>query len=420
MSYYLQQQLSFHHPCILNTPQQELSIVVVIPCFNETQLINSLESLKNCILPKGLVEVITVLNCSISVDEKIRQTNLIMYKEAIAWVNKNAKKGIDFYFIEANQLPDKDAGVGLARKIGMDEAVIRFEQLNKDGIIACFDADSTCAENYLVELEKHFEQHPKSPACSIYFEHPLHGNEFSEENYRAIEAYELHLRVYKNALQFCGFPFAFHTIGSSMAVKSKAYQKQGGMNKRKAGEDFYFLQKMMALGNFSELNSTTIYPSPRISDRVPFGTGRAMQNYLSSEQKSYNTYAIQSFLDLKKLVEQLDNLYINFASSCHGELVEPSFNLPPSVLEYLTTISFNENLIKIRQNSTSLIHFKQLFFNWFNAFKVLKFVHFARDNYYADIDVFHISNELLKQLNKPTCNEIDLLDEFRKLDLNHF
>lgn len=408
MSYYLQQQLSFHHPCILNTPQQGLSIVVVIPCFNETQLINSLESLNNCALPNGLVEVITVFNCSISADEEIRKTNLTMHKESAVWVNKNAKKGIDFYFIEANQLPDKDAGVGLARKIGMDEAVVRFEQLNKDGIIACFDADSTCAENYLVELEKHFEQHPKSPACSIYFEHPLHGDEFSEGNYKAIEAYELHLRVYKNALQFCGFPFAFHTIGSSMAVKSKAYQKQGGMNKRKAGEDFYFLQKMMALGNFSELNTTKVYPSPRISDRVPFGTGRAMQNYLSSEQKSYTTYAIQSFLDLKQLVDQLDNLY-------HNEI-----DLPSSVSEYLKTISFNENLQKIKQNSTSLIHFKQLFFNWFNAFKVLKFVHFAREYYYSDEDVFHTANELLKLFNKPTCNEVDLLAEYRKLDLNHF
>jgi len=272
-----------------------------------------------------------------------------------------------FYdFIDANNLPDKHSGVGLARKIGMDEAVCRFENIKKDGIIACFDADSTCQNNYLVELEKHFENNPKSPACSIHFEHPLQGSEFSEENYLAIEAYELHLRVYKNALKFCGFPFAFHTIGSSMAVKSKAYQKQGGMNKRKAGEDFYFLQKMMTLGNYTELNSTTVYPSPRISDRVPFGTGRAMQNYLSGEQKNYTTYAIQSFLDLKLLVEQLDNLY-------HNEI-----DLPLSISEYLNTISFNENLKKIRQNSTSATHFKQLFFNWFNAFKVLKFVHFAR------------------------------------------
>ncbi|HRP59778.1 MAG TPA: glycosyltransferase family A protein, partial [Vicingus sp.] len=185
MSYYLQNQLSYQHPCILNTLQQHLSIVVVIPCFNETHLIKSLESLNNCTLPIGLVEVITVFNCSIADDEKIKQANLTMLNEALVWLKSNAKKGIDFYFIEANNLPVKDAGVGLARKIGMDEAVVRFEQLNKDGIIACFDADSTCAANYLVELEKHFEQHPKSPACSINFEHPLQGNEFSKANYQA-------------------------------------------------------------------------------------------------------------------------------------------------------------------------------------------------------------------------------------------
>lgn len=419
MSFYLQNSLGQHHPYVLTSIKKDLEIIVVIPCYNETELIIALSSLINCEKPTGSVEVITVVNSAVSDLKAIKETNTKMLEKAQEWSEEHDRDWINFYFIDANNLSDKDAGVGVARKIGMDEAVIRFEQLNKDGIIACFDADSTCANNYLVELEKHFENNPKSPACSIYYEHPLDGNEFSEENYRAIEAYELHLRVYKNALQYCGFPFAFHTIGSSMAVKSKAYQKQGGMNKRKAGEDFYFLQKMMALGNFSELNSTTIYPSLRISDRVPFGTGRAMQNYLSSEQKSYNTYAIQSFLDLKQLVEQLDNLYINFSSSCHDKPVEPSFNLPPSVLEYLITISFNENLTKIRQNSTSLIHFKQLFFNWFNAFKVLKFVHFAREYYYADVDVFHTANELLKQLNKPTLVKKQLLPFYRNIDKNN-
>lgn len=408
MSYYLQNSLEPHCPYIITHINDGVTIIVVIPCYNEVELITALSSLINCEKPKGNVEVITVMNSSVSDLEAVKETNTKMLENASNWSNENYLDWLTFYFIDANNLQDKDAGVGLARKIGMDEAVYRFESIKKDGIIACFDADSTCQNNYLVELEKHFENNPKSPACSIYFEHPLQGNKFSEENYRAIEAYELHLRVYKNALQYCGFPFAFHTIGSSMAVKSKAYQKQGGMNKRKAGEDFYFLQKMMALGNFSQLNSTTIFPSPRISDRVPFGTGRAMQNYLSSEQKSYNTYAIQSFLDLKQLVVQLDNLY-------HNEI-----DLPLSVLEYLKTISFNENLTKIRQNSTSLIHFKQLFFNWFNAFKVLKFVHFARDNYYADVLVEDVAKELLKHLNKPILEQNNLLTEFRKLDFNHF
>lgn len=405
MSFYLQNSLGQHHPYLLTSIKKNLEIIVVIPCYNETELNTALSSLINCEKPTGSVEVITVVNSAVSDLKAVKETNTKMLEKARKWGKEHDKDWIKFYFIDANNLSDKDAGVGLARKIGMDEAVVRFEQIKKDSIIACFDADSTCQNNYLVELEKHFENNPKSPACSIYFEHPLQGNEFSDENYKAIEAYELHLRVYKNALQYCGFPFAFHTIGSSMAVKSKAYQKQGGMNKRKAGEDFYFLQKMMTLGNYTELNSTTVYPSPRISDRVPFGTGRAMQNYLSSEQKSYTTYAIQSFLDLKKLVENLETLYLK------------EIDLPESVLAYLKTISFNENLKKIRQNSTSVTHFKQLFFNWFNAFKVLKFVHFARDNYYPDVSIFETANELLIILQgRPKRKIKELLEEFRSVD----
>ena len=78
------------------------------------------------------------------------------------------------------------------------------------------------------------------------------------------------------------FPFAFHTIGSSMAVRASSYMRQGGMNKRKAGEDFYFQQKIIPLCGFTECNSTVVYPSPRPSYRVPFGTGRAMLGYLQN------------------------------------------------------------------------------------------------------------------------------------------
>ena len=69
----------------------------------------------------------------------------------------------------------------MARKIGMDEAVRRFERIKKeDGIIVCFDADSECAANYFIEVEKHFNQSGQG-ACSIYFEHPISGQEFSKE-----------------------------------------------------------------------------------------------------------------------------------------------------------------------------------------------------------------------------------------------
>lgn len=406
MNYYINNFIEREQEILAPVPSN-LSIIVVIPCYNELGLISALSSLKNCNQPNGRVEVITVFNSSVIDNQSILETNELMFAEAKSWTEKNTIAWLNFYFINASELPEKDAGVGLARKIGMDEAVYRFESIHKDGIIACFDADATCHPNYLVELEKHFEENSKSPACSIHFEHPLKGDDFSKQNYKAIAAYELHLRYYKNALKYCGFPYAYHTIGSSMAVKSKAYQKQGGMNKRKAGEDFYFLQKMMALGNYTELIATSVFPSPRVSDRVPFGTGRAMQNYLSNSDMSFTTYNFNSFIDLKVLVDNLDKLW------------EQEIELPNPVSFYLKTINFEDNLKKIKQNSTSLNHFKQLFFNWFNAFKVLKYVHFARDNYYRDGDVFEEANKLLTLLYDLSSKPNEMLKRYRALDLNN-
>ena len=77
-----------------------------------------------------------------------------------------------------------------------------------------------------------------------------------------------------------------------MAVRPEAYMKQGGMNRRKAGEDFYFLNKIMSLGGFGECAETTIYPSPRTSKRVPFGTGQAVLRNV--ETKTYTTYGHSS------------------------------------------------------------------------------------------------------------------------------
>jgi hypothetical protein len=154
----------------------------------------------------------------------------------------------------------------------------------------------------LRSIERHFEKNPRSPGCSIYFEHPLDGP-LDVKVYEAIAAYELHLRYYVHGLRYAGFPHAHHTIGSCMAVRADVYKQQGGMNKRKAGEDFYFLQKIFPLGAFTELTDTTVNPSPRGSDRVPFGTGKAVQAHLAGNKIS--TYPLEAFLDLKMLFDGL-------------------------------------------------------------------------------------------------------------------
>lgn len=400
-----------HRELELNSPvPSNLELIVVIPSHNEPDLLGSLQSLKDAFVPMDVsVEVITVVNHGVNTGSDIVNQNQQTLTQANQFALDNNSEAITFQVIEVFDMPPKKAGVGLARKIGMDEALGRFSKINKDGIIVCFDADSLCESNYFETILCHFKKHPKTPGCSIHFEHPLEGNSHTIEEYNAIILYELHLRYYKNAQQYTGLPFVFHTIGSSMAVRASAYAKQGGMNKRKAGEDFYFLNKIIQLGNFTELNLTTVIPSPRISDRVPFGTGKAVGEIVSADQGSLETYNFKIFVELKEFV---------------GEIYKNNKNLNASKLSSLVNVFIDSKelgvkIAEIGKNSNSEEAFITRFFKVFDAFWIMKYVHFSRDNLHKQVPVLDASNDLLLELgviNQPLKTELEALEIFRDLD----
>ena len=130
-----------------------------------------------------------------------------------------------------------------------------------------------CETNYFTAIESVLDTFPNTRGINIYFEHPVSGTEYPETVYRGIILYEMHLRYVNLMTRFTGFPHAYHTVGSCFGVRAESYAREGGMNRKKAGEDFYFLHKIIPLGEFREINSTCVIPSPRESDRVPFGTG---------------------------------------------------------------------------------------------------------------------------------------------------
>ncbi|MEL6863461.1 MAG: glycosyltransferase family 2 protein [Bacteroidota bacterium] len=406
---------ALYSPLIQKPPDSRLALVVVIPAFDEPHLQKSLEALLRCDLPEGVaVEIIVVINDAQSspIDLKDRQQQQQMVLSHWAESINVAKR--QFFLLHLSNLADKQAGVGLARKIGMDEAVRRLEAVeNPEGVIACFDADTNCDPNYLQEVHRLFSTHLKAQACSIYYEHPLSGTDYPPAIYEAITAYELHLRYFLQAKRLAGFPYAYETIGSAMAVRCKAYQQQGGMNRRKAGEDFYFLNKFTQLGHFHELTTTRILPSPRSSHRVPFGTGRAIGAILSGTQ--WTTYALQSFLDLQTFFQQIPSLY---------DLSPDHLNtwiktLPQAIATFLQSLPFEEKCAEIRQNTSSSARFEQRFYRWFDAFMLMKYVHFARDHFYPDVACRVAAIELLERaygVRLPKADEKELLLQFRELD----
>ncbi len=389
---YLEKQKNFQVK-IQAKPFPDLKYIVVIPCFNEFNLIKTLDSLRSCNKIKSSVEILIIINSSEDSRKEILDQNIKTLNETKTWIQENKDSSFRFFIIHEKDLPGKSAGAGLARKIGMDQAVARFNQLNKDeGIIVSLDADSKVKSNYFTELEKHFTRYPRTNVVTTYFEHPVEGNEFDENIYNAASIYELYMRYYKLSIGYTGFPYSYYTVGSCFAVRSNTYVKQGGMNRKQAGEDFYFLHKVFPLGNSYEINTTCVMPSSRISDRVPFGTGPMIQSIIDSNNKEFLTYNFSAFLELKIFFSGIRELFKIEKSDLEKIIRE----LPNCISKFLIDIKISEALKEINENSSNIKTFTKRFYNWFDAFRILKYLNFAHEASYTKKPLLGEAEKLLK------------------------
>lgn len=356
------------------SPSADLGLVVVVPCYDEPELNVALDSLWACTRPTCDVEVIIVINSSSNDDDDVKERNRRSAAAVNAWISAHHDCGFRVYVLFFPCLSPKHAGVGLARKLGMDEAFARLQRVgNASGIIVNFDADCTCDSNYLTTIEAHFRDDAASNCASIHFEHPLAGP-LEDMAYTGVAHYELFLRYYVHALRYSGFPYAYYTIGSCMAVRAETYARQGGMNRRQAGEDFYFLHKLIPLGGFSEIRGTTVKPSPRISHRVPFGTGRAIRDWIERRDVEQSVYTPTLFNQLKALFAAVESFYR--ARPSESDWAQ---GLPSVISDYLAKNDFSGKLRELQDNTASMAAFKKRFFGWFTGIRALKFINWATD-----------------------------------------
>ena len=363
----------------------------MIPAHREHQLIDTLESLNKCHAISRSLAVWIVINQSNEAPDEVTKINRESLANVTEWIDNSSP--CFQVLVKFIVLPHKHAGVGLARKVGMDDAIRVFErdQTHDEGIIICLDADCEVSPNYFQVIDRHFCQNKLTPGASIHFEHPLSGS-LNSFNYQAIINYELFLRFYIHAQRWIGSPHAFQTVGSSMVVRSLAYQKQGGMNRRKAGEDFYFLNRIIQLGHFTEIKDCKVVPSPRNSDRVPFGTGKDVNRQIDQNIIDYyTTYSPRTFQDLKLFFGQRR---LNRSSGLFD-------HLPVSIQEYIKTTNQVDTLFDLRKKTTTDDTFEQKFFQWFDAFQMMKFAHFSRDNFYSNVSIDLATDWLLQEIGLP-------------------
>jgi hypothetical protein len=263
-------------------------------------------------------------------------------------------------------LPELSGGVGAARKAGMD-AFIRTlapEDMEKS-VIFSLDADTVIEKDYFVKV---LPEALKGGAVSIGFSHQKAGD---DEHQQAIDRYEAYLARYVDKLKEAHSPYAFFTVGSAFAVRCDAYLKSGGMKVREAGEDFYFLQAVAKTSGVRSIDEALVHPSPRISLRVPFGTGQAVAKFLRGG--ALNEIPDGAFVLLKKVLENaVDDKLVSAEKFL-------SF-LPVKAAEFFLKERFVPAWEKIVENLPERDGARIDAFNrWFDGLKTLRFLHFSAD-----------------------------------------
>ena len=345
--------------------------IIVIPAFKEGNNINS--TLKSIALQDNELQkillVIIVINNSEKHDEKILKENHLTFQTVSKF-----KCQFEIVIINAFSdlpLPEKHAGVGLARKIGFDLAL---PYSNQDTILCSLDADTVISLDYLKILDTYFIKNKKKEYCII----PgiKHQSSINLKIEKAIFYYEKFLYSTAKNIKLAGSPYGFITMGSAMAFNSSCYMKAGGFSRKKVTEDFYFLQEVAKTGFIESIPEVLVFPSARISDRVYLGTGFRMLQ--ASKGKNLNN------LYYKKEAFKILRLWLKIGENGFEKSVEEILLNTKKINPQLTEFIKKNNIQKIwngLQNScNNKEKFKKQFHCWFDGLKTFRLLkYFSTD-----------------------------------------
>jgi len=235
----------------------------------------------------------------------------------------NAAQDIDVHVIDRSTIgagwPEKKGGVGWARKTIMDYIVTIA---NKNDIIVSIDADTFYPSNYLESIFNFFSNYKTTEGIAIPYYHNL-NNDITD---RLILRYEIYMRYFVLNMMRIGNPYGYTALGSAMAFPVWAYIKAGGLTPVAAGEDFYFLQKLVKIGKIGVWCSSIAYPSSRFSDRVLFGTGPALIKGEKGDWASYPHYHFNLFDKIEDTYNMFEDLYTNMIETPMDEFLKNQTN----------------------------------------------------------------------------------------------
>lgn len=404
---YLNKQATLEPGRLNEAPSRSFSGAVVIPSLAEAaNLPQTLESLSRN--PADLLDLFLILIVvNQRADATVAETadNLETLKALPLWKQQYGLHNL--FWVDAAigvELPPKQ-GVGLARKIGLDLALTLLNYGDGDPLLVCLDADTLVQLDYLPAITRHFA-YSSAGGTSIPYRHLPAADQAGQS---AIDRYELFLRVYVLGLKLAGSPYAFHTVGSAMACRASAYVASGGMNRRLAGEDFYFLQQLHKTSGVLPLSGTTVHPSPRSSYRVPFGTGRAVGDMLNEGEQRLLFYQPAVF----SIVGEWLAFVAEHIEADARSLLSGAAQISPVLFEFMEQVGFRNSWDNLQKNNRENTTLMTAFHGWFDAFRTMRLIHDLTDRAYPRIAPENAVAPLIERAGQTTPDtargQLDLL-----------
>ncbi|MBN1595157.1 glycosyltransferase family 2 protein [candidate division FCPU426 bacterium] len=391
---YLEKHMMGQAPQAWPVPAPNLRLVIVIPARSERSgLQRVLASLEQGSRHLAETEVIVVVNNPENQDTGCRRENLATLSDLQA----KRKSGLKVLALDrasvGKGLPPKQ-GVGMARRLGMDLALQRLAAAGKSdaAAIASMDADAPVSPGYIDQVLTVFTagNPPLGGICA--FAHPLPQDEKMAE---AILQYELWLRYFELGLRLAGSLYAYPTIGSCMVVSARGYALADGMPLRQAGEDFYFWQKLVkasGLRPLARLHHIMVFPEARLSERMPYGTSRALQRVMAEDYTGYaRVEAPNAFFELRAF---LRNAKVAWQDP---ESVLP--RLAPRLQEYLQAKDAVSMLKKMKKTYPAQRQFTLAVHQWFDGLAAIRYIK-ARAREEKRVGILTALKEVLLGLNQ--------------------
>lgn len=385
-------------------PENNFQHCLVIPCFDEAP--SFLKRLWGSALGKENALVIVVVNQPLSSLSSTNPFNLAVFdyfsdhfqcewsQGRLSLYGGNSSP-LKWLVVDrsrcGNEIPPKQ-GVGLARKIGCDLAVfLHYKKLIASSWVHCSDADTLLPDNYFQLSEQ--ETGALQFSCAVYnFTHSRSSEDSDGRVWRATQLYEESLQYYVAGLTWAGSPYNIHTIGSTLAFNAEAYCLVRGFPKRAAGEDFYLLNKLLKIAPAYQAQKVTVLIEARLSTRVPFGTGPAVEKILAmtDPEADFTYYAPAIFIALKQWLDSIP--FVWEALHKHGDPLE---NLSEDIRAVLKEAKIGilwqhiNKQVKTPETCQKAIH------DWFDAFQTLKFIRRIQARQYSAMPLVRCI-ELLK------------------------